>query len=244
MKNKITKSFSFFLVISLLILSNISVFASDNATISTNNDVKTINVDITQYPNFDINNYKEYKPILEKYGISEDNVIAILPISKRNLEEKDSYKSAPEKNSTTSIQSKLEKDSTTSTQSNVSTASVPAGVLVLTGTYVSPSLWNLTILNVGVLNVSDMEADVVLINNSHGPILNSQRFLGGLAKFGSITESYYSGGYVIDVAVATVTGITEDGEYFTMGGSQTRQYSIIRIKILNCLYFQIDKVDS
>ncbi|WP_024833459.1 hypothetical protein [Ruminiclostridium josui] len=216
MKNKITKLFSIFLVISLLILSNIPAFANENTSINTNNDVKIINVDINKYPSFDINNYEEYKPILEKYGISEDEVIAILPISQGNLQDKNGNKITPGEDSTTSI------------QSNASTASVPAGVLVLTGTFVSPYQWNLTVLNVGILNVSDIEADVILINyalvgTTHGPIINSQRYLGALGKFGSITEKYSSGGYVIDVAVTTVTGITDTGEYFTMGGTQTRQ---------------------
>ncbi|QNU68080.1 hypothetical protein EHE19_006460 [Ruminiclostridium herbifermentans] len=222
MKNRITRLFSIFIVVSLLISSNIPAFANDNTTISTGNDVEIINVDITQYPQFDINNFEEYKPILEKYGIAEDNVIAILPISKRNLQENDKNKSAPEKNSTTSTLSELENDSTTTTQSNAITASVPAGVLVLTGTFVSSSVWKLTLLNVGILNVSDIEADVILINNSSGPIVNSKRFLGGLLKFKSVSEIYSAGGSVIDVAIATVTGITEDGEYFNMGGTQYR----------------------
>jgi hypothetical protein len=76
---------------------------------------------------------------------------------------------------------------------------------------------------VGVLNVADMEVDVVLINNSSGPIINSQRILGGLLKFKSINEYYSSGGSAIDVAIATVTGTTEEGEYFTLGGTQIRQ---------------------
>lgn len=97
MKNRITRLFSIFIVVSLLISSNIPAFANDNTTISTGNDVEIINVDITQYPQFDINNFEEYKPILEKYGIAEDNVIAILPISKRNSQENDKNKSAPEK---------------------------------------------------------------------------------------------------------------------------------------------------
>ena len=222
MKNRITRLFSIFIVVSLLISSNIPAFANDNTTISTGNDVEIINVDITQYPQFDINNFEEYKPILEKYGIAEDNVIAILPISKRNSQENDKNKSAPEKNSTTSTQSKLENDSTTTTQSNAITASVPAGVLVLTGTFVSSSVWKLTLLNVGILNVSDIDADVILINNSSGPIVNSKRFLGGLLKFKSVSEFYSAGGSVIDVAIATITGITEDGEYFNMGGTQYR----------------------
>ncbi|OPX43979.1 hypothetical protein CLHUN_22220 [Ruminiclostridium hungatei] len=199
MQNKITKLFSIFLVISLLILSNISVFA-DSTAIDTGNDVKVINVDITQFPEFDINNQDEYKPILEKYGISENDVIAILPVSQGS-----------------SLQDKAGNTSTAS-----STASVPAGVLVLTGTFVSDYQWNLTILNVGILNVSNIEADVILINNSYGPVVNSQRYLGGLSKFGSITERYSAGGYAIHVAIVTVTGITEAGEYFTMGGTQYR----------------------
>ncbi len=198
MKNRITKSFSIFLVISLLILSNISVFA-DSATVAPSNDVKVINVDITQYPGFDINNKEEYKPILEKYGISENDVIAILPVSQGSIQDKAG-----------------------NTSSASSTASVPAGILVLTGTFVSDYQWNLTVLNVGILNVSNMEADVILINNSYGPVVNSQRYLGGLSKFGSLTERYSAGGYAINVAIVTVTGITEEGEYFTMGGTQYR----------------------
>lgn len=198
MKNRITKSFSIFLVISLLILSNISVFA-DSATVAPSNDVKVINVDITQYPGFDINNKEEYKPILEKYGISENDVIAILPVSQGSIQDKAG-----------------------NTSSASSTASVPAGILVLTGTFVSDYQWNMTVLNMGILNVSNMEADVILINSSYGPVVNSQRYLGGLSKFGSLTERYSAGGYAINVAIATITGITQDGEYFTMGGTQYR----------------------
>lgn len=198
MKNRITKSFSIFLVISLLILSNISIFA-DSATVAPSNDVKVINVDITQYPGFDINNKEEYKPILEKYGISENDVIAILPVSQGSIQDKAG-----------------------NTSSASSTASVPAGILVLTGTFVSDYQWNMTVLNMGILNVSNMEADVILINSSYGPVVNSQRYLGGLSKFGSLTERYSAGGYAINVAIATITGITQDGEYFTMGGTQYR----------------------
>ncbi len=39
MKNRITRLFSIFIVVSLLISSNIPAFANDNTTISTGNDV-------------------------------------------------------------------------------------------------------------------------------------------------------------------------------------------------------------
>ncbi len=203
MKIKTIKLFSVLLTLCIFFTISIPVYAGDMKPVNTGSNVQIVNIDISQLPRFDINNYNEYRPLFEQYGVDVDKIFAIIPMEGSALQ---------------SQENALQSENVTSSSST----SVPAGILVLTGTYLSDYTWKLTVLNMGILNVYNMEADVILINSSYGPVLNTQRVLGGLSKFGSLSETFSAGGYTIDVAIVTVTGITEQGDYFSMGGTDYR----------------------
>lgn len=100
---------------------------------------------------------------------------------------------------------------------------IPGGVLILSGEFITPTHWEMTLTNIGVHVANNVEVDAKMISYLSGIIAKSIKNWPWLGPAQSITEKYYSLGMIpIDMANVTITGVLSTGEYFTMGGTQYR----------------------
>lgn len=98
------------------------------------------------------------------------------------------------------------------------------GWILLTGLWVSPREWKITVLNAGMANVNGYYIDVQLINKSYGPVsAGGPMYFPGLYPGQSDSRTCYASVLPADVAMYKVYGTVSEGEPFEISGADVRQ---------------------
>ncbi|MCL1806511.1 MAG: hypothetical protein FWG31_02285 [Oscillospiraceae bacterium] len=194
-----TKILSIMLVLSILfpLCGSANVIASDaDDKVS---EVVAFSFNISAEVDFDIGEYEDMIPILEDNGIIIGDILAIHTFGDNSSQAKSN-----EEISRANLQ-------------------IPGGVIVLTGQYISSNVWQISVVNVGLLPLYDVEAEVTLHRNNipYGPVLYSKRGLGDFG-IGRMTTETYTNNLSVDYAMVTVKGRTSQWEYFTLNGIHVR----------------------